>query len=119
MKEQKAYDFWKRVDYANTGHIIDLCKTAKIDYNRMKHNRSDCRLPKLEDAYAIARALGVSVEYLLAGEVQKNKISDEAQSVEKDPNLRMLVRLCQKRPELLSLVQTIVNSDNSYKEDII
>ncbi|MCH3916760.1 MAG: XRE family transcriptional regulator [Spirochaetia bacterium] len=50
--------------------LKSLSEAAGISYKNMKDQRSLDRLPKLEDAYAIATVLGVSVEYLLTG---KNK----------------------------------------------
>lgn len=69
MSEDKAYEFWKNFDKA-IGKIAikDFAVKNGFDYIRIINQRSDCRLPKLEDAYALASALGVSVEYLLTGQ---------------------------------------------------
>lgn len=67
MKEN-AYYFWKRLDENYKGSLKDLCLKTGVDYNRIKRNRSDCRLPNLQDAYAISHLLGIDIEYLLTGE---------------------------------------------------
>ena len=64
-----AYSFWKRVDACNPFSTVKkLSEVCGIDYNRVKKNRSDMRLPNLEDAYALARILKVSLEFLITGE---------------------------------------------------
>ena len=64
----EAFDFWKRVDENNPYRTVkELSAECGITYNRMKKNRSDVRLPSIEDAFSLAQAEGVSVELLLTG----------------------------------------------------
>lgn len=63
-----AYKFWERVDGKNPHQTLKrLTDECGIDYRRVKKNRSDQRLPNLEDAYLLASHEGTSVEYLLTG----------------------------------------------------
>ena len=61
------YMFWKRFDRLKREPLKDICSRHGIRYDRLLHNRSDCRLPKAEDLFALSNAVGVSVEYLLTG----------------------------------------------------
>lgn len=64
-----GYDFWKNVDAKmKLPSLKELAKTYNLDYVRIVNQRSDCRIPKLEDAFSLSKALGVSIEYLLTGE---------------------------------------------------
>ena len=69
MTPSKAYEFWKCFDKAlGQKPIKDFALDHDLDYVRIVNQRSDCRLPKLEDACALADALGTTVEYLMTGE---------------------------------------------------
>ena len=61
------YMFWKRFDRLKSESLKDICARQGIRYDRLLHNRSDCRLPKAEDLVALGDAVGVSIEYLLTG----------------------------------------------------
>ena len=66
--DERAYAFWQRVDAGNRkATLLDLCKSVGLDYNRVKHNRSDCRVPKADDLLLLAKALNTSIEFLLTG----------------------------------------------------
>lgn len=69
-----AYNFWKRFDEKKGDREIkDICKTADIAYQRIADQRSDCRLPRLEDAFVLASEINVSLEYLLTGNSVDNQ----------------------------------------------
>ena len=66
-RDDRAYAFWTRVENRKSGTFLDLATSAGISYKYLKDQRSANRLPKLETAYALAVALGTSVEYLMTG----------------------------------------------------
>lgn len=69
MSDAVAYEFWKNFDQVmGKTAIKDFAREHGFDYVRIINQRSDCRLPKLEDACALAHALNTNVEYLLTGE---------------------------------------------------
>ena len=103
----EAYEFWKRVDSVrNNISMAEIARKANVSYKNIKDQRSLNRVPKLEDACAIASALSVPVEYLVYGE--KASISKEAQFVESNQEMRTLVRYCMNDGRLLSTLQLIV-----------
>ena len=67
-----AYKFWGNLDEARRGRasLKEICTRLGIAYQRIADQRSECRLPKLEDAYCLANELGVSIEFLLTGKDQ-------------------------------------------------
>jgi len=69
MERLEGFEFWKQVDIVrgqkSLRNVADECH---LNYQVVKDQRSDNRLPKLEDAVAIARVLGVSVESLLSSQ---------------------------------------------------
>ena len=63
-----AFLFWKRLDNSNPYPTLKrLTDECGIDYRRVKKNRSDNRLPNLEDAYLFSSTMNVQLEYLLTG----------------------------------------------------
>lgn len=67
-----GYLFWKNVDrILGQQKLIDAAEKAGINYRTIKNQRSDSRLPRLEDAFKIARSLGTTVEYLMTGEMEE------------------------------------------------
>lgn len=99
-----AFEFWRNVDIAREDMTMrDICKEGKLVYQRIADQRSENRLPKLEDAYVIATLLGVSMEYLLTGR-DSRPMSREARLVEERDDIRYAVRLLDTSPELLRLV---------------
>ncbi len=61
------YQFWQRFDELKKESMKDICRKYGIRYDRLLHNRSDCRFPKAEDLLALSEAVGTSAEYLLTG----------------------------------------------------
>lgn len=71
MKDEMAREFWSRVDgKLGTSTLKDLCAKAGINYDSVRNRKSGpvYSLPRIETGYAISKALGVSMEYLLTGE---------------------------------------------------
>lgn len=85
-----GYTFWKRVDEMRPdGDLKTFAKANGLDYIRLTNQRSDCRIPKLEDAFRISVALGCSMEYLLTGEIAQNynaRIIAIANALEANPD---------------------------------
>lgn len=63
-----AYRFWKNVDVACNGmSLTSLSEKSGVNYRTMVNQRSINRMPSLYDAYLLAGALGVSIEFLMTG----------------------------------------------------
>lgn len=107
-----AYQFWDNLDKArgDTTTLKDLCRNLGIAYQRIADQRSDCRFPKLEDAYALSEALGVSIDFLITGKESRRLYSKEARLVDEDPDLRALVRAVSRDRSLLRLLSGIIQS---------
>ena len=82
--------------------MIDMAIDAGIDYTRIKNQRSDNRLPKLEDAYHIARVLDCSITYLLTGALDSDAIPKRLQ-----PFIRALTQASEDDLELVRRVLRI------------
>lgn len=70
MKDNLAREFWNRVDLMlGTETLKDLCKKAGLNYDSIRNRKSGATysLPRMETGYALSRALGVSMEFLLTG----------------------------------------------------
>ncbi len=105
-----ALHFWQRIDSLNKETLKDLCEKSKVDYKRVMHNRTDCRIPKAEDLLYLAKSLGSSVEYLLTGEEVKALSCKEAQLVDEDPDLQALVRAVSRDRSLLRIISAVIES---------
>lgn len=100
MKEN-AYTFWKRLDESYNGTLKELCLKTGVDYNRVKRNRSDCRLPNLEDAYALSHEIGLSIETLLTG---------KSATMIYNVRIRTIAKACEKASEIeLQMVEKILD----------
>ena len=108
--DDKAFRFWQRIDSLNKdGTLLNLCRRSGVDYNRVKHNRSDCRIPKADDLLLLSRGVGRSIEFLLTGEDhQGSALPPEARAVMEDDALRTLVRYCMEDRRLLSAIELII-----------
>ena len=73
--------FWKRIDAMNIETLKELCEKNNIDYKRVMHNRTDCRIPKAEDLLAFAYGLNTTIEYLLTGENEKTVYPERIQRI--------------------------------------
>ncbi len=101
-----GYELWKRID-ALRGCIplSQICKETGIKYTRVKKNRSDNRMPGIEDIYTLAHYLGCSMEYLLSG--KDNSASPEADFVMSNESARLLIRRIMDDPRLLDALAAV------------
>lgn len=84
--------FWARLDKAKKGSLKEICAISGVRYDRVLHNRSDCRYPNLQDVVMICEATGISMDYLCfdrrahdsgLGEIISLLREADAQTVEK------------------------------------
>lgn len=103
-----AYEFWKRVDQVRTGKAMsEIARVASVSYKNVKDQRSLNRLPKLEDAYKLSKALNVSVEFLLTG-VDNHVLS---------PRSLAIAKACEKASDLeLEMVERILGISSKKGE---
>lgn len=72
MKEERAYNFWKRIDsFNNEKTILELSNKNGINYATIKTQRSRNKMPNVDIIYTLAKALNVSMEFLISGEGEK------------------------------------------------
>ena len=103
-----GYVFWKRVDaMRKTSSLSSICKATGIKYSRIKENRSDNRLPCVEDLYLLSEYLGCSMEYLLTGNT--DSLSPEAAYVSQSEAARLLIRRIMDNPPLLGALATVAS----------
>ena len=113
-----AYTFWKNVDIALAGDTLtSLAKRAGVDYRTLKNQRSLGRLPKLEDAYALAITLNLSIEHLITGKDDAG-VCPEALAVQDSMELRSLIRYIQEDSNLLSALQLVIRSAKADPEKV-
>lgn len=69
MKKIDGYEFWKRLDQLNSYSTLKkLVEVCKLDYNTIKKQRTDVRVPKVDTIYVFATELNTSIEFLISGE---------------------------------------------------
>lgn len=101
-----GYVFWKRVDaMRKTNSLSSICNATGIKYSRVKENRSDNRIPCVEDLYLLSNYLGCSIEYLLTGEARV--VCPEADFVIKNKAARLLIRRIMENPCLLDALAAV------------
>jgi len=106
-----AYIFWNNVDlYLKGESLITLSEMASLNYKTLKNQRSLVRLPKLEEAFAIAQALNVPVETLVTGKEIKGNIP---------PRLQTVVDILSKNSAKLEAVETLLNIQKKENSDFI
>ena len=87
-RKENAYEFWERVDKLNTEKLNVFCEKVGLDYNKVKHNRSDVRYMSCTETLTIAKGLGTTVEFLLTGSGPETHADDVyAYMEEKMPSL--------------------------------
>ena len=107
--DERAYAFWKRVDACNRKTtLLELCRSASLDYNRVKHNRSDCRVPKAEDLLLLAEALNTSIEYLLTGK-ERDSFPPRIQTI--------AIRCLSASEEDLALIERVLRIEAEKKPE--
>ena len=90
-----GYLFWKNVDkILGQQKLIDAAEKAGINYRTIKNQRSDSRLPRLEDAFKIAQSLGTTVEYLMTGETEQDRCL-----IASDDDLALVERVLRIEPD--------------------
>lgn len=75
MANELVINFWKRVEEMIITKNITLKKLSDdsgIAYESLRSYRRFGSEPSVTNAYVIAKALGVSIDYLLTGETDKN-----------------------------------------------
>lgn len=101
-----GYELWKRIDVLRGCiPLSQICKETGIKYTRVKKNRSDNRMPGIEDVYTLAHYLGCSMEYLLSG--KDNSASPEADFVMSNESARLLIRRIMDDPRLLDALAAV------------
>lgn len=71
MENEIARLFWSNVQSSLKGRTFkSVCSEAGLNYLSIANRKSGKApsLPRLESAYALAKVLGVSMEYLMTGE---------------------------------------------------
>ena len=103
-----GYELWKRVDaLRKTTPLSQICKETGIRYTRIKKNRSDNRMPGIDDLYMLAGYLGCSMEYLLTGKPES--LSPEAAYVSQNEAARLLIRRIMNNPSLLDALAALAS----------
>lgn len=64
------YEFWNRIDNIRTEDLQVIAQKAEIKYRAILAWRTNQSIPKAKELYGMAKALGVSMEYLLTGEAE-------------------------------------------------
>lgn len=114
MKANEEYilKFWKRIDTLTNSKGVtlkELCQRAEINYGSMRRQRTLVIYPGVSELISIAKNLNTSLDYLLTGE-NTSTLSEEAQAVERDDKLRLLVNTLMHDPHLLEVVSTVNQS---------
>lgn len=105
MRDELARAFWGRVDERlGASTLKDLCAKAGINYSSVRNRKSGpvYSLPRIETGYAISKALGVSVEYLLTGKEDSGPFEEFIHYLRKaDPvtieNIRSILHMPEKK----------------------
>lgn len=105
-----AYRFWKNVDAISDGvTLVALASKANLNYRTIKNQRSGNRMPGISEAYALAKALGTSIEFLLTG----NDTS------EFPPRILAIAKRCMDAEEDdLRLIEKVLNIKKETSVDI-
>lgn len=106
-ESENGYYYWKRVDgLFPSGAIKELSAMTGIDYVRLINQRSDCRMPKVEDIYLMSKALKTSIEYLVTGEDKQQ----DATSLSKD--IQEVVDVLMLSPSKLASVRVLLGLED-------
>lgn len=122
MKNFDAYTFWNRIDdlrdQLNIITLKELSLITDIKYRKINDQRSNMSLPKVEDLFALATALNVSMEYLLIGELSKEQKKYYPIRIEV-----MADKLCKVSDQNLSLIENTIGlmpvEDKSIKVNAV
>lgn len=106
MEDRLAREFWNRVDMElGTETLKDLCHRAGLNYNSVRNRKSGkvyC-LPRLGTGYAIAQALGVTLEYLLTGKTGKSP----------DPRINAIASYLEEHPDKMDAIEVLLFEKNA------
>lgn len=110
MNENLGYEFWQRVDEKKGNlTVTQICKDLNLKYNRIRDNRSENRLPNIEDLIRIADYLHTDVNYLLTGR-ESFCNSPEVEYVRTTPQARALIRAIMRDEHLLAALSLVIES---------
>ncbi len=118
MKLFNGYDFWSNFskELASRGLTnMAFAEKAELPYRTITTQRNRHSIPNAEQLYKMATVLGTSIEYLLTGE--DSSLCIEAKEVERDPELRQLVRLCINDRSLVSLIAHAIRANDMKTKD--
>jgi hypothetical protein len=97
-RQDRGFNFWRNVDAARgTKTMKEVSDAAGIGYQLIKAQRSDNTLPRVDNAFYIARALDTTCEFLMTGTVHSDcKYSDYIPFIKKleaeDPEKLRVIR---------------------------
>lgn len=67
-EEDPGYFFWQNVDKKRGDlSLAEIARAKGLKYQRIKEQRSDNTLPRVDYAFAIADAIGTTCEFLMTG----------------------------------------------------
>ena len=99
-----GYSFWKRFDQLRPKEDLKtFAKRNNLDYVRLTNQRSDCRIPKLEDAYQLSVALGCSMESLITGQDERKP----------NPRIEAIAQYLDEHPEKLDAIEVLLFEKNA------
>lgn len=116
MNDIAAREFWSRVDICLKGESLkSLCDRTGLNYDSIRNRKSGLTysLPRLETAYAIAKALNISIEYLLTG---KHEVHQFPQRI--DTIARKLTRISESNLETIETMIMALPDEESKKAAI-
>lgn len=105
MKKIEGYEFWKRLDqlnsYSTLKKLVDVCG---LDYNTIKKQRTDVRVPKVDTIYSFATELNTSIEFLISGK-------DNSSNSSYPPRIKKIAdKLCNVAELHLLSIESIVDT---------
>lgn len=109
MDESIGYRFWKNLDLCKKSRsLTEIAKELSLNYNNLLDQRTSNRLPRLEIAYSLAEALGVSVEYLLTGK-ERDSFPPRIQTI--------AIRCLSASEEDLALIERVLRIEAEKKPE--
>ncbi|MBQ7282628.1 MAG: hypothetical protein IJR16_07610 [Spirochaetales bacterium] len=99
-KEDPGYFFWQNVDKKRGNvSLAEIARVKGLKYQRLKEQRSDNTLPRVDYAIAIADAVGTTCEFLMTG----------SDSRPETPGDRLYRALLEQAPAVLQgLIETYI-----------
>lgn len=103
-----ANAFWGRFDLLLEGKFSNLgefCEVVKLNYNTMISQRARLTIPKIEQLIDMAKALHVSLDFLVSGE---DHLDPVYKKLDQNPRLKRLASSMTKCQDLhLSIIETL------------